>query len=287
MRQQLAHRLGVFVIHCLEHAAALLARHLHEQVGEVVELHLFEDVRQTLHVESLNQAELFVLRHFFEHVSESLVVHRSGKQTTLLEWQCAHDRSHVTRVHVTEASSLGVDRSLGCKQRRDVIPLDQSVAGARVEESTLGETHLGDVPTAALSGRLGQSDVAHHLVTDALVEDVFADHSLTRTGMERVQVDVPGLEADPFVVHGGDPRGTDEDAAALAADDETQHPRGFQGATGHDDDVVDLADCASTRIQEWQAHHAECIHQFANHVTKATPVSFASLSAFTAPHQNR
>jgi len=145
----------------------------------------------------------------------------------------------------------------------------------------------GDVPTAALSGRLGQGDVAHHFVADPLIEDVFADQSFTRSWMEGVQVDVPGLEADTLVVHGGDPRGADKDAAALAADDETQHPRGFQGATGHDDDVVDFADCASTRIQEWQAHHAECIHQFANHATKATPVSFVSLSAFTAPHQSR
>ena len=83
--QQAAHDVGVVVVHRLEDAQALLARHLAEQVGEVVELHLVEHADQAVEVEALDEPQLLGLGQLLEQVGEPLVVHRLGELAALGE----------------------------------------------------------------------------------------------------------------------------------------------------------------------------------------------------------
>ena len=118
---------------------------------------------------------------------------------------------------------------------------------------------------------LAHGDVADRLVADAPIDDVAPDEHLARLRLERVEVDVPAAQANAVAVDPGEPAGVDEDAAALAGGDETEHSRRHTGAAGDDDDVVEPTDRRTAGIEQRQAHDSERVDQIACHVARLPP----------------
>ena len=101
-----------------------------------------------------------------------------------------------------------------------------------------------------------QRNVDDGLVVVFLVEYVGGEQSFTLAQTERIEIDVVALQAHAGVVERCHASRRDEDAATLAAGDETQHARSLAATAGHDDGVVDFADGRATRIKQRQPHDA-------------------------------
>ena len=244
----------------------MVRRHLAEQVGEVVVLHLVEHADEAVEVEVFDEPELLGLGKLFEHVGESLVVHRLGELAPLRDRQGAHDGGDVGRVHVAQAGGLGDHRARRFEQARQLVVIDEAIARTPAEGAPLGEADLGDLPPVGTPvGDGAQGDVAHGLVADVLVDQLGADLHLAGSWLERVEVDVPTPQARAVAVELGDTSRVDEDPAALTRCDEAKDARRMPRATWHDDDVLDLADRRATGVEQVQAHHPERVDQLACH----------------------
>ncbi len=279
--QQPGDDLGLVVVHRREDRGALMGRHLAEQVGEVVVLHLVEHADETIEVEPLDEAELLGLGELLEHVGESFVVHRLGELATLRERHRAHDVGDVARVHVAQPRGLGFHRRVGGEEPGDLAPVDEPVARPTAQRVAAREANLGDLPAGgAAVGLLEQADVADALTAlDLLIDDLVADQRLAGAWLERVEVDVPAPEPDAVAVEFGDPRRVDEDPAMLTGGDEPGDTRRLADSAGHDDDVLDLADLGAAGVEQRQAHHPERVDQLACHAAQATPWPWSASGA--------
>ena len=111
-----------------------------------------------------------------------------------------------------------------------------------------------------------QRDVAHRLVADSPVDHLAADQHLTRPWLERVQIDVPAAQPRSLAVERADAVGVDEDAPPLARRDEPDDlGQRAPALPRNDDDVLEPADRAPASVEQWQAHHPECVDQIACH----------------------
>ena len=266
--EQAAHHVGVLVVHRLEDRRALLARHLGEQVGRVVVLHLLEHPEQALEIEALDDAQLLGFGQLFEQVGEALVVHHGGELLALGERQGAHDGGHIARVHVAHARRLGGDLVAGCaaEEPGHLGVVEQAVARSPAQRRAAGEADLAHLPPrlAAVAAR-AEGDIAHGLVAHPAVDQVATDEQLTAAHLERVEVDVPAAQAGTLAVERPDAADVDEDPPALAEGDEAEHSRGGALLGRHDDDVLEPADGRSAGVEQWQAHHPERVDEIAGH----------------------
>ena len=161
VREQARHDLGLVVVHRREDRRALLERHLVQQVGEVVVLHLVEHVDDAVEVEPLDQAQLLLLGELLEQVGEPVVVHRRRQLAALRQRQRAHDAGDVGRVHVAQAGGLG----RGLVRRRPELghlaPLGEPEVRAPAQRVAPGEPDRGHLPAPdAPVLDLAQADVA-------------------------------------------------------------------------------------------------------------------------------
>ena len=101
--EQAADHVGVVFVHHAEHALLIRRRHLSDEVGEVVVLHLVEHADQPVEIEFRHDADLLFLRQLLEHVGEALVVHRLGELPALVDGQRTHDGGDLRRVEVAAA----------------------------------------------------------------------------------------------------------------------------------------------------------------------------------------
>ena len=132
---------------------ALLERHLAEQVGEVVVLHLVEHADETVDVETLDESQLLGLGQLLEHVGETLVVHRLGELASLRGRQRSHHVGNVGRVHVAQARRLG--RHLGRAPRRATAPRPSRRDGSSGGDEWNSDARAGSwrPPTTAIGRR--------------------------------------------------------------------------------------------------------------------------------------
>ena len=240
-----------------------------QQVGEVVVLHLVEHVDDAVEVESLDQAQLFLLGELLEQVGEAVVVHRRRQLAALRQRQRAHDAGDVGGVHVAQAGGL----RRGLVRRRPELgylaPFGEPEVRAPAQRVAAGEPHRGHFPPPdAPVLDLTQADVADRLAAHGAVDDLGRDQLLARAALERVQVDVPAAQPHTVVVDAGDACRVDEDPAALAAGDEPDDPGRGAGTAGHDHDVDDLADLGAAGVEQGQAYHPECVDHLACHAAR-------------------
>ena len=263
-------------------ARALLDRHLVQQVGEVVVLHLVEHVDDAIEVEPLDQPQLFLLGQLLEQVGEAVVVHRRRQLPALRQRQGAHHAGDV---------ATGACRAGGRPRRRprSAPPRARAPRATRRAGSWSGGAASCAVTrrTVATSQRRTRPSSTSRspmslTVSPRTVRSMTSAAISFSPGraLERVQIDVPAAQADAVVVDPGDPRRVDEDPPALAAGDETDDPGRGAGATGHDDDVDDLADLGPAGVEQWQAHHPECVDHLACHTGETTrpPCSEAAMN---------
>ena len=250
--EQAPHHIGVLVVHRLEDAGALFARHLGEEVGEIVVLHLLEHADQPIEVETFDHAQLLRLGQLLEQVGESFVVHRRSEQLAVRERERANDGGDVARVHVAQAGGFGrhLTAGLHAEQVGHLVAVEEAVAGTAPERSAAGEPDLRDVPPrlTTVTGRL-QRHVAHRLVAHATVDEVTADEDLPGLRLERIEVDVPAAQPCAVAVEGADAPGVHEDPAALAHGDEAQYSRRAARLAGDDHDVLEPTDGRPTGVE--------------------------------------
>jgi hypothetical protein len=128
------------------------------------------------------------------------------------------------------------------------------------------------VPTRRATSQKLKGNITDCFIANFLVEHVLAKQPLTSSWAEWVEVNVPRLEAGTAVVKRGNARCVNKNKAALAGSDKSQDARGFGGAAGHYNDVVNLAKGRATGVQQWQSHDAKGVDQFGNHDPKATRI---------------
>ena len=232
--EQAAEHVGLLVIHGVEDPApAARPRHLAEQVGEVVVLHLVEHVDQPVEIEPADEVDLLGLGELLEHVGQPLVVHRGGELAAPGQGERANDVGHLGRVEVAQAGGLGGHLAGRGEQAGHLVGVDQAIARLAAQQVALDEADLGDLPVAPARVVDGaQADVADRLVADAAVEQVGADEDLTGLGLERVEVDVPALQAGAVARQFGDAVGVDEDSPPLAFGDEPDDARRIRALPG-------------------------------------------------------
>ena len=227
IRQQLAHDGGFVFVHLVQDSRALFARHLGQQVGQVVVFHLVENVQEAFHVEAFDQTQLFGLGKFFQQVGKAFVVHGLGQLAALQQRQRTHDTRHVAGVHVAQTRGFGSGLGGGGEQCRHCVPVDEAIRRPATQRVAPRQANLGDFPSSAAAVfASAQGHVGHHFVSHLLVDDVGAQQALAFLGLERVEVDVPTAQAGARIVEGRHTVGVHEDAAALAAGNKAQHPRG-------------------------------------------------------------
>ena len=282
--QQATHLVGVFVVHRLEDARALLAGHLGQQVGQVVVLHLLEHVDEPLEVEAFDDPQLLGLGQLFEQVGQPLVVHRLGQLLALRQRHRAHDAGHVAGVHVAQARHLGGHLGAGrVEQLGELGDVDQAIARPPAQRAAPREANLGELPPRLAAVATGtHGDIADRLVADLAIDDVAPDQHLAGLWLERVEVDVPAAQAGAVAVDPRQAGGVDEDPPALTGGDEAEHTWSDTGATRNDDDVVEATDGRTTCIEQRQAHDSERVDQLACHVRKATPACLLRRDAIGA-----
>ncbi len=124
VEQQPADRLRFLGIHRRQQFLLLAARHLAQQVGRVIGLHLVEHAPDALRVETLDQPHLLVLRQLLEQVGQALVLERLGQQPAPAERQVADLICHLRGMQAAERRGLAVDRSLLGEQLAGLAPVD-------------------------------------------------------------------------------------------------------------------------------------------------------------------
>ena len=270
--QQTRHDLGLVVVHRLEDRRPLVDRHLAEQVGEVVVLHLVEHTDQAVEVEPFDQAQLVFLGQFLEHVGQPFVVHRLGQLTALR--RAAGRAPHRPR-------RRGACRAVGRpRQPPRWWPRTALASSSQSTSRKLGRRRSDDRRarrTLAISHRrLRPSETSSRprsltrLVADRPVDQVGADQCFAGTRLERVEIDVPAPQPGPVAVEFGDPSGVDEDPAALAGGHEPDHAGRLAGSARHDDEILDLADLGPAGVEQRQAHHPKRVDQLACHTAQTT-----------------
>ena len=248
-------------------ARALVRRHLAEQVGEVVVLHLVEHADEAVEVEVFDEPELLGLGKLLEHVGESLVVHRLGELAALRQ-RAGRARRRRRRRGACRAGgrprrpSSSVPRTAPAP-RRDRRG-DSSGAGGSCCAWRGGSWRS---PTSWTRPSVTARRATSLTVSSPTCLSISSAPISTSPGswLERVEVDVPAPQPHAVAVELGDTRRVDEDPAALARCDEAEDPRRGAGATWHDDDVLDLADRRATGVEQGQAHHPERVDQLACH----------------------
>ena len=130
----------------LEHALLVGRRHLAEQVGEVVVLHLVEHADEAVEVEFFDDAHLLLLGELLEHVGETLVVHRLGELAALVDRERSNDGGHLGGVEVAQAGGLGLHLGRGVEQRRHLVEVDEPVARSPAQRALAREADLVDHP---------------------------------------------------------------------------------------------------------------------------------------------
>ena len=111
-------------LHRGEQALPLLGRHLAEQVGGVVRLHLLDDVGAALDaVEAVEQPDLVLLGHLLEQVGQFLVVQGGGELAAPGLRQRLERGGQVGRGHLAQAGELLGQRA-GLEQLAALLPGD-------------------------------------------------------------------------------------------------------------------------------------------------------------------
>ena len=105
------------------------------------------------------------------------------------------------------------------------------------------------MPTWRATTQKLEGNIADSFVANFLVEHVFAKQPFASTRAEWVEVNVPRLEASTAVVERGNARCVYKNEAALAGSDKPQDARGFGGAAGHYNNVVNFAQGRATGVQ--------------------------------------
>ena len=257
----------------LEHAFLIGRRHLSDEVGEVVVLHLVEHADESVEVEFGDDAHLLLLRQLLEHVGEALVVHRLGELAALVDGQRAHDGGDLGRVEVAAAGRPRPASRSGRRTARAPRRSRRGDSSGRRRSVLLRERRTRSITQyddrLPMCSRRAMS--LTRLVADLAVDQLGADQHLAGPWLEGVEVDVPAAQPGAVAVEAGDPVGVDEDPAPLAAGDEPDDAwrdrldvRRARPARDHHD-VFEPADLGAARIEQREPHHPECVDQLTGH----------------------
>ncbi len=242
----------------------LFSRHLPEEVGEIVELHLLQHADETVEVERLDEPHLLALGKLLEDVGEAFVVHGFGELAPLLRGKRPHHRGDVGRVHVTQTCRLRLHLCGRGKQARNLVPIDEAIARASAQHAAPGETDLGQVEPVSVV-RPTEGDVADCLVVDLAIDQVGPDEHFARARLERVEVDVPAPQPGAVTGQLTDPLGVDEDPPPLTFGDEADDPWRVARTAAHDHHVLDPSDRRASRVEQREPHDPEGIDQLTGH----------------------
>ena len=272
--EQLAHLLGLVLLHQRQDLRLGLLGQVGDQVGRVVRAHLLEDVGGTRGLQVLQHVDLGLGLHLLHGVGHRLVVEGGEHAGPVARGQLVDDRRQVGRVELPEAlvGDAEADRRDRRLDRVDVLPVDVALGDADVQVAR-------DRPPLPLDPQPPQQargpDVHGHQVQlaldlvepevvdphdtppvdvdDLLVLQVHEEEELVRTLLELADVDGRGREACAGGVERRDVAPGHEDLAAPGHDDETRDRR-VPVADG-DDQVGDLADRLTLAVAHGPADH--------------------------------
>ena len=183
----------------------------HEQVDEVVVLHLVEHSDQPIEVEPFDQADLLLLGQLLEEVGESVVVHHRGELAALGQGERPHDGGDLGRVHVAQARGLGIPLATFAEHQRIDLTIDgadEVQRGALGLIKGLGGALLWEKIVAANSARMTVM-VDESKLVDRLGERCRLPVEVVPFGWQATAARLRRAGLDPALRGGDDPYRTD------------------------------------------------------------------------------